>query len=259
MTKREEFRHRLPGTFFLDPGDLAGLADYLAACERLAQGETLLSAQKAGEGNMNCTVRVRTSAGSIRLEAVSGLGWRSIRRSPRRSTGRWLRGGFTGWWRLRRPWPGECPGCYGWTSRPASSRSKTSASASDFFPLYAREITLPEQTLTRLWWRIFPLCTAWPRPAGRAGGVGIAKCARSTTNISSPCRYGSKTGWTSTLTPARRVWRRRRAAPSRTDAAYVRAVSELGERYPARTRAHSLLHGDFFPGSFLTDEPSGCG
>ena len=68
MTKEEEFRARFPRICFLDPGDLPALADYLASGQRLAANETLLGAEKAGEGNMNCVVRVRTSGGTFILK-----------------------------------------------------------------------------------------------------------------------------------------------------------------------------------------------
>ncbi len=40
------------------------------------------------------------------------------------------------------------------------------------------------------------------------------------------------------------------AGSLKSDAAYCRAVAELGERY-LHGEGESLLHGDFFPGSFL--------
>lgn len=54
MTLKERFQQARPGRFFLDEGDIAGLQAWAVADERV------LSADRAGEGNMNCTLRVRT-------------------------------------------------------------------------------------------------------------------------------------------------------------------------------------------------------
>ncbi len=62
MSARSIFHDQLPGIYFLDPGDLDTLGSYLAQHGRLAANESLLAAERAGEGNMNCTVRVFTSA-----------------------------------------------------------------------------------------------------------------------------------------------------------------------------------------------------
>ena len=68
MTRQADFQTLHPGVYFLDASDLSALNDYLAQGQRLHPGETLLGAEKAGEGNMNCTVRVLTSAGSFILK-----------------------------------------------------------------------------------------------------------------------------------------------------------------------------------------------
>lgn len=68
MTNQEEFLHQHPDAYFLDAGDLGGLAAYLQARGWLAPGETLSGAGKAGEGNMNYTLRVSTSQRSFILK-----------------------------------------------------------------------------------------------------------------------------------------------------------------------------------------------
>lgn len=60
-----EFLAQFPGLFFLDPRDLAGLNRYLSARGLLEHGESLVSAERAGEGNMNCTLRARTERRSL--------------------------------------------------------------------------------------------------------------------------------------------------------------------------------------------------
>ncbi len=49
-----------PGVFYLNPSNPQLLQDYLHRKGFLLEKETILNIQKAGEGNMNCTLRVRT-------------------------------------------------------------------------------------------------------------------------------------------------------------------------------------------------------
>ena len=151
MNKRDDFRALLPQTFFLDPGDLPSLAGYLGSVGRLARGETVLSAEKAGEGNMNCVVRVRTSGGSFILKPVAALAGEHIRRSPAPFDRALVEGRvFTGSSRRRQSWRGECPGCSGPMIEARTVALEDLGAASDFFPLYAREMELPEETLEEL-------------------------------------------------------------------------------------------------------------
>lgn len=55
----------IPMSLHLDPEDLAGLADYLRAQGWLAQGEAPVSVQRAGEGNMNLALRLTTDRRSL--------------------------------------------------------------------------------------------------------------------------------------------------------------------------------------------------
>jgi 5-methylthioribose kinase len=68
MTNQEAFHAQHPDAYFLDAGDLAGLSRYLQARGWLAPDESLRGAGKAGEGNMNYTLRVSTSARSFILK-----------------------------------------------------------------------------------------------------------------------------------------------------------------------------------------------
>jgi len=65
---REEFQQRYPAVYFLDAGDLAGLAAYLHNRGWIGPEERLRGAGKAGEGNMNYTLRVTTSERSFILK-----------------------------------------------------------------------------------------------------------------------------------------------------------------------------------------------
>lgn len=61
----DAFRNRHPDLYFLDPTDGGALERYLKERSLLRDGARLLSATKAGEGNMNCTVRAVTTEGSL--------------------------------------------------------------------------------------------------------------------------------------------------------------------------------------------------
>jgi 5-methylthioribose kinase len=54
-----------PREFLLDARDLVGLGAWLHGAGVLAEGERVRAAAKAGEGNMNCTLRVVTSRRSL--------------------------------------------------------------------------------------------------------------------------------------------------------------------------------------------------
>ncbi len=60
MSNRASFKLDHPSVFYLDPADLEGLRQYLLDLDWIKPSEALISVEKAGEGNMNCTVRVRT-------------------------------------------------------------------------------------------------------------------------------------------------------------------------------------------------------
>lgn len=60
MTK-EEFQKQHPEVYYLDETDLAGLSNHLQERRWVNSHETVQQARKAGEGNMNYTLRVITS------------------------------------------------------------------------------------------------------------------------------------------------------------------------------------------------------
>ncbi len=63
-----EFARVLPNAYFLDPADLAGLERYARQQGFIRPTQSLQSAQKAGEGNMNLTLRLTTAEGSLILK-----------------------------------------------------------------------------------------------------------------------------------------------------------------------------------------------
>lgn len=61
----EAFRRAHPGVFFLDPAEPAALAQHLAGLGVLGRDERVTDVRRAGEGNMNCTLRVCTDRRSV--------------------------------------------------------------------------------------------------------------------------------------------------------------------------------------------------
>jgi 5-methylthioribose kinase len=55
-----EFRTNRPNVYFLDPAQPDRLAEFLTVAGVLLDGEAIESSARAGDGNMNCTVRVTT-------------------------------------------------------------------------------------------------------------------------------------------------------------------------------------------------------
>ncbi len=60
-----ELRHAHPDVYWLALDDVAGLTNYLRHQQWLAADETIRAVAKAGEGNMNCTLRVTTNQRSF--------------------------------------------------------------------------------------------------------------------------------------------------------------------------------------------------
>lgn len=60
MSLRAAWRHRRPDFPWLDAADVDGVATFLAARGWLAPGERVVGCERAGDGNMNCTLRVHT-------------------------------------------------------------------------------------------------------------------------------------------------------------------------------------------------------
>lgn len=59
---------RYPGTFFLNPDDLPAIAHYLQSRDWIKPQEIVYRAEPAGEGNMNCTLRIHASERSFILK-----------------------------------------------------------------------------------------------------------------------------------------------------------------------------------------------
>ncbi len=197
---------------------------------------------------MNCAVRVRTSTGTFILK--QSRPW--LEKYPRIAAPfdrALVEGRF---YRLVASSPtvaGRMPRLLWMDEQARILALEDLGMASDFFPLYAREIVLPEQTLADLVAYLSVLHGLVPTDAGARDGL-TNRDMRALNHehifalplrVENGLELDAYTG-TPGLTAA--------ARPLQTDPAYLRIVSGLGERYREGSGA-SLLHGDFFPGSFL--------
>jgi 5-methylthioribose kinase len=68
LDRRREFEKGFPRGFYVDPSDRDGLEEYARDKGWLVDGESLTSIAKAGEGNMNLTLRLVTTSRSFILK-----------------------------------------------------------------------------------------------------------------------------------------------------------------------------------------------
>ncbi len=248
MTKKDEFQTLFTHTYFLDPDEVPELTDYLTARNRLAVGESVLGAEKAGEGNMNCAVRVRTSAGSFILKQARP--WLEKYPEIAAPFDRTLaEARFYGLVASNPAVAGRMPRML-WSDDAARVIALEDLGvASDFFPVYAREIALPEQTLADLVAYLSALHGLAPAdPAARERLANREMRALNHEHIFALPLWADNgldlDAYTGTPGLAAA------AASLKADASYTGIVTDLGERYRNGT-GDNLLHGDFFPGSFL--------
>ena len=248
MNKQAQFRQLVPDTYFLDPNDLDSLVTYLTTGKHVAPHETVFSAEKAGEGNMNCAVRVRSSTGSFILK--QSRPW--LEKYPQIAAPfdrALVEGQFYGLVATSKTVAGQMPRLLWMDEQARILALEDLGSASDFFPLYAREITLLDRTLTDLVAYLSALHGL--APASEVEREELANLEMRALNhehiFALPLRAENGLDLDAyTSTPGLAA----AARSLKEDVAYVRAVSALGKRY-RQDPGNSLLHGDFFPGSFL--------
>ncbi|MDQ2949996.1 MAG: phosphotransferase [Acidobacteriota bacterium] len=68
MSKASDFRRHYPGVFFLEADDTRTMSEYVRGLGWLAASEEIVNAERAGEGNMNYTLRVHTSSRTFILK-----------------------------------------------------------------------------------------------------------------------------------------------------------------------------------------------
>lgn len=58
----------MPASYFLDAANLPAMEDWLRRAGWIPEWQSILTAERAGEGNMNCTLRVTTAEGTFILK-----------------------------------------------------------------------------------------------------------------------------------------------------------------------------------------------
>ena len=243
--KKAEFAARLPAVYFLDHTDLPALRTYLTDGGRLAAGEQIRSAEKAGEGNMNCTVRVRTDRGTMIVK--QSRPWLEKYPHVAAPFDRTLMEGR--FYRLVEPHEtvsARMPRLLWIDEANRVIAFEDLGEASDFFPLYARQTELDDATLASLLDYLSAL-HAIPFDARTAEGLRNAdmRVLNHEHIFDLPLRAENGLdldGYTPGLARASEV--------VKNDYAYQQVAASLGERY-LHGAGDTVLHGDFFPGSFL--------
>ena len=243
MTKRARFESSCPGVFFLDEHDLEALTVYLHDQEWLNGEEALVSASKPGKGNMNCTLRVETSTRRMILKqarpwvekyddiaapseraVVEGLFYQLIENTPALQA--------------------QMPRLLGFDLQARLLMLEDVGTGSDYTGLYSGEILTSEE----LELLISFLSTLHASFLGSDSDGRFNNQAMRQLNhqhiFQIPLEPENGLDL-DLITPGLSE----SAVELSNDKDYVNAVTELGKLY--LQSGISLLHGDFFPGSWL--------
>ena len=250
---RAVYSRAYPGSFFLDPADLPALGSYLAERGRLAARERVQAAARAGEGNMNCVVRVRTTAGNTFILKQSRP-W--VEKYPTLAAPRdrvLAEASFYGLVARVPAVAARMPRLL-WVDADARLLAlEDLGPARDFFPLYHRadgDATLDGATLDSLADYLTALHAIPPSGGGGedrppAANNRAMRALNHAHIFDLPLRPDPGPGLDA-HTPGLAA----AATTLRSDTAYAATVHALGQRYLGDD-GDTLVHGDFFPGSWL--------
>jgi len=240
---RDEFLAKYPDIVMLDPDDPQALTAYLRKREWLAPDQTLDSAQPAGEGNMNCTLRI--SAGKRSLILKQSRPW--VEKYPE----------------IEAPWDRVIREARFYSlvkEHPAVANrmpqilwldpvSRILACedlgvARDFTDLYQGATLSLEELLSLTSW-LNELHSIQYDEQARESLVNRDMRALNYQHIFSFPLYKDNGLNLDNITPGLQAV----ANALKFDADYIETVTELGRRY--LEDGSTLLHGDYFPGSWL--------
>ncbi|MBU23662.1 MAG: aminoglycoside phosphotransferase [Acidobacteria bacterium] len=243
MSKRAIFEASHPGVFFLDERDPAGLAAFLRHKGWLASDEAVRGLSKPGEGNMNLTLRVATSQRT--LIAKQARPWvekyEHIAAPPERAL---VEGRF---YELMAQYPAlrdRMPRLLGFAPEERILLLEDLGSGADYTDLYAGE-RLSEADLDALVDMLASLHRAFV--GFQDDGLFTNRAMRELNHqhIFRVPLDASNGLDLDALTPGLSG----AATKLREDTDFVAAVETLGRVY--LRDGGTLLHGDFFPGSWL--------
>ena len=231
----------------LDVGDREGLTAYLHLQGLLPAGERVVTAARAGEGNMNLTLRVTTAARSLIVK--QGRPW--VEKYPHipAPVARTLVEGHFYALAARSPWlAARMPRLYALDPQSHILVLQDLGAARELTALYAGA-RLSEAATVDLADYLGHLHALTVPPADRLVLRNPAMRALNHEHIFRLPLDPHNGLNLDSITPGLTALARELAG----DAAYVERVHHLGQLYLEAT-AGSLCHGDFFPGSFLNTE-----
>ena len=242
------FQKLPPDAFVLDSYKLESISEYLQSRGWLLESERVVAAARAGEGNMNYTLRVRTSGRSIIMKQARP--W--VEKYPHLPAP-WNRALIEGrFYQLIGTQPAlaqRMPRLLGFDPKAHLLVLEDLGETQDFTDLY-RGAALPQEGLMALLQYLVDLHLAFRNYEAKSFFANPAMRELNHAHIFViPLKRNNGLNLDS-ITPGLEA----EAAQLRTDGPYTTAVFELGRRYLGNGDA--LVHGDYFPGSWLR-VPSG--
>lgn len=245
MTPAQRFAQALPGAFFLDAEQPEALQAWLQARGWLAPGQTIRRLGKAGDGNMNCVLRLELADGSRRI-VKQARPWvekfPDIDAPPERADTEAL------YYRKTADAPAiaACsPQVLGFDAASHILLLEDLGDGADLSGLYAGDQVLDDATLSALAGYLSALHRGFTRE--RCDFLIENKTMRALNGehiFRFPFRADSGFDPDS-VTPGLADLARR----CRDDQGLMATIDSLAQRYDAN--GDTLVHGDFFPGSFL--------
>ena len=244
MSKSEAIRQN-PDFPWLSLDDVEGLARFMCARGWLEPGETIAACEKAGEGNMNLTLRVRTATRSVILKQSRPWveKYEHIEAPPNRSQYE------QAFYRRASEIEGAAermPRLLGADSESCTLLLEDLSEAQDFTTIYARE-SISSADLVELAEFAAALHEATAGDADAAFANREMRALNHQHIFEIPLQEDNGLvldGHEPGLDAA--------AARIKQDTAFVERTHETGKRYLADGR--HLVHGDYFPGSWLRTE-----
>ena len=245
MADLKLFRSQHPDVFVLDWNAPQSLDAYLRARDWLRPNETVLSATRAGDGNMNYTARVRTTQRTLIVkQSRPWVEKYDFLEAP------WDRARTEGiFYRTIESQPGvqaRMPALLGLDENSRILALKDLGEAGDFTGIYAGEaLSTPEVDELAAFLSALHAVV----PSDKSQPILRNQAMRELNHahiFDIPLRRENGLDLEA-VTPGLAA-----AADSlKSDLAFVARTAELGIRYLSNPASGALLHGDFFPGSFL--------
>jgi 5-methylthioribose kinase len=243
MTPAERLRQVRPGQFFLDAQDLTGMQRWLRDRSWITGIESVTAAERAGEGNMNCTLRVRTNARTFILKQARPWveKYPQIEAPDERAL---IEAEF---YRIAQAVPSvgaRMPSFLGADTDARVLMLEDLGPAQDFTSVYSGG-SITERDLSSLLDYLTALHTAFYGPELQTTLANTEMRRLNHEHIFSfPLRANNGLDLDG-ITPGLQSL----SDELKNDAAYCRRVHQLGEIYLGE--GTSVVHGDFFPGSWI--------